>query len=531
MTEIAEARWAFLPGSRPGLRVVEITDGDATAPARASSDLAVVSVTYRRNLGAVVRAAADTLAPGGALVLSLANPIYDAPGLAHVRRFVTGSARRSRIRFAPPVSGARGVLRALEAAGLEEPRVFATIPSHERPKILLPLQHRTAMRSFLRKSAAQAPSALIGAAERLASRASACGVLDLLAPGFHATAVKPGGAAGAPPILLSSLLAAEAARVLGAERARDLHFVCIVGWRMDGTNLAALAYERGRGEPSFVAKAAGGTQAEEIAVRCRNLEILGEALAGDLRDSAPRLLRRSKVPGSSILLESALEGEPLRLPRDPSALEALVGRVSDWLVRFQRAAGPGLTVPDDETFDRAVLHPFEAYRARFRPGPVEAAFLEEMRGDAAALRGRPIPLFLAHGDFCPPNLLLHGGRIRVLDWEDPMRPALPAQDLVHFLACIGETRAGSPDYASYEDAFFSTSRRASIARGALLAYADALEVPRSMLRLCFAAFWLDYALEKAEKAGGHAWSLAVLERETCLNVERLARAGGDFILR
>ncbi len=420
----------------------------------------------------------------------------------------------------------------LTRAGFGGVREFATLRNEEHPKYLVPLHHHGAAVHFFHTVAQQRAGTVDRGIVRIASALTRLGLLELIAPGQHILATKlppKGGDELETLALVEPWLRKESAAIVGPTRARSLHFTFITGWRDDGTTLTALGFEARAREPSFVVKVATGASIEGAAVLRNNLEILGRAFEA-AHAGVPRLLHTADRPGASAVFESVVQGRPVRVPGRSRALRALAFRVCRWLLELHRRTGPAPTMLDETTTERLLVRPFERYLARFRPGADEASYLESMSAQARLLAARPFPLVLAHGDFCPPNLVDRGCELGVLDWELPLVPALPAQDLIHFLASI----AG---YEGYEKTFFSRGPRARIARDVLAAYATALGIGPGTLAPLFTIFWLEYAVEKAEveeasrATGEQPWGLARLARGTCLNVERLARARGELFLR
>lgn len=512
MNRVPGGGWALLLDCRPGLRVLALGEPAASVDALRARGAQVTACDVAE-LEKLPFASFDLalLRGGGARIEAALERVYRVL-VAGGGLVLVGSIDRAKV----------------ERAGFEEVRIFATLRDEEHPKYLVPLDHPGAARYFFDAIAPRRPGALDRIRVRGAATLTRLGLLGRIAPGRHVLAVKPsGGDEATSGALVEPWLRAEAVAVIGAARAADLHFVIIIGWKEDATTLTALAFDAGALRPAFVAKVATGASATEAAVLRRNLEILARAFEGEATAPVPRLLGSAERPWATVVFESVLEGRPLHVPDSPGALRALAFQASEWLLELHRRTGPGSLMLEPATVERLLIRPFDRYRARFRPGPQEAGFLEQTARHARELAAHPFPLVLAHGDFCPPNLVAQGRRLGVLDWEAPLEPTLPAQDLIHFLACLGD----------YEEVFFSSGSHARIARDVLLAYAQSLGLSVATLEALFAIFWIDYAVEKVEMQGTsragdeHLWGLVRLEGETCWNVERLARAQGDLFLR
>jgi aminoglycoside phosphotransferase (APT) family kinase protein len=349
---------------------------------------------------------------------------------------------------------------------------------------------------------------------------------------------------------LEEAIAGAAAPAVGGAAARELVLLYVNGWRMDLAAVTALVFPAGARRPALVAKIAREGGREGLEVEGRNLELLARAPSARLRASVPRPVAFLELGDRSVLLETALDGKRLVPPRRPARLDRLLDLATDWLVELHRGTAAALGAPaatlDDEGAARHVERPIEEYLRRFRPGERERALLERTRKEAAGLARSGIPLACAHGDFCPPNLFLRVGEggpaLGVIDWETPLAPRLPAGDLIHLLACLGERRGGN-GVGPFEEAFLSGSSLARSSRRSLERYARALGLPAEALRPLFVVYWVEYALEKAAATEGEGaatgrapvealgvWSLAPFDGASCLVLKRLAERERSLVL-
>ena len=164
-----------------------------------SFDAALVSAALGRTGGGewVVSSLAPLLArvagavkPGGLVVLALPNPLLTWPLVGAAARRLQGQGGAENGEVGPlsfRLPGERALRRSLEQAGLAEVRVFAALPSAERPKFLVPLGDRRVVRYFFahlvprarerwKRLAVRAAEALPASFfERLAPAYEACG--------------------------------------------------------------------------------------------------------------------------------------------------------------------------------------------------------------------------------------------------------------------------------------------------------------------------------------------------------------------
>lgn len=150
--------------------------------------------------------------------------------------------------------------------------------------------------------------------------------------------------------------------------------------------------------------------------------------------AAPRHARALRRGDRLVLVEEAVVGRPLdrrAVRRDP--LAALVaGR--RWVDGLPRSAA---TPPaQDGRAEDLLRGPLAAVAARpgIRPETVGAA--ATVLGALAAV---PLPVVFEHGDLGHPNLLVHDGALRAVDWERARPDGLPLHDLVFLVAYLTES--------------------------------------------------------------------------------------------
>jgi hypothetical protein len=98
-----------------------------------------------------------------------------------------------------------------------------------------------------------------------------------------------------------------------------------------------------------------------------------------------------------------------------------------WLVRFQHQTTDAIKAlaAFSNEFDTMAG---ACAKAGAEPGPVRA-FLNEISAVIAGGTGVNIKLVCSHGDFFPGNVLVDGGRVRVIDWETMREGAIQTDDL------------------------------------------------------------------------------------------------------
>lgn len=180
-------------------------------------------------------------------------------------------------------------------------------------------------------------------------------------------------------------------------------------------------------------------------------------------DPAEHLLAMRAVPRPHQNLKDVLLAGSL----DPSALRGCVAQLGRLLGAIHQRAfldrAELSKVFADRTFFEALrVEPYYAYTAAREPG--SASFYDRLIGQTRERR-----VTLVHGDFSPKNVLVHEGKLVLLDHE-VIHWGEPAFDLgfmlTHFLSKAHHVAARRGDYADAAR-FFVESYLASIDRGVL----------------------------------------------------------------
>jgi hypothetical protein len=117
---------------------------------------------------------------------------------------------------------------------------------------------------------------------------------------------------------------------------------------------------------------------------------------------------------------------PLAAPIEPADAAAMASACSERLKGWQPE---GLA-----SFDRYLASAAKALKALSSRGLLEQAGAAEVRRLIALLGDRlaDLPEALCHGDFGPKNIMLQGGALRVIDWEDAFR-GIAGYDYLYWL--------------------------------------------------------------------------------------------------
>ncbi|MGH3664701.1 MAG: hypothetical protein ACRDU8_01190 [Egibacteraceae bacterium] len=161
----------------------------------------------------------------------------------------------------------------------------------------------------------------------------------------------------------------------------------------------------------------------------------------ELRGTVPEPLTMFTTGPRLVLAQTGLPGTPLtvrarqRIRPSPRRSAAEHRQLLDWLERLQGGGGQRVVVDADKVLEQAA--------AAIHGDDEAAGFLSDLRAMAADWSDLTLPLLPGHGDLAPSNCLLHGGQVRVIDWEGGVGTRTPLADLIiflnHYARCQPET--------------------------------------------------------------------------------------------
>lgn len=208
-------------------------------------------------------------------------------------------------------------------------------------------------------------------------------------------------------------------------------------------------------------------------------------------DSIPRVVSCERQGPRLVLVETALDGEPMSPRFVRRHWRHCCGLVVDWLCEL----GPRAACESSrDRFTRLMRGPVGRFADLCPLAPEERHLVGRSLDLVEPLDGANLPCVFEHGDLSHPNLLLtKSGRLGVLDWELAEPGGLPLQDLFFFLAYVACAR----DRAETTDECVRSFQRAFFGHGAWAApyistYAHRLQLPGGCLVPLFVACWVRY---------------------------------------
>ena len=238
---------------------------------------------------------------------------------------------------------------------------------------------------------------------------------------------------------------------------------------------------------------------EGLAHEAKTLHAVHEGRPGGF-ETIPRVLALERLGNRSLLIQSALVGDPIVAEVVQRERSRCVDAVTEWLFELTQAHRAS-TAEEGDWFDRLITEPLASLRNVVPEGGEERALVDDTLRLLHPLSEVELPLVFEHGDLGPPNLIwLRSGEVGVVDWELAEQRGLPVYDLYFFLtyAAISVTRAKTVREAvrAFHEAFI-VGGGGSVRR--VVEYADRFGVPTGLLPALLVACWARYTARALQK--------------------------------
>ena len=308
--------------------------------------------------------------------------------------------------------GGFGRVKSLGFAGAD---AYAAIPGPRNPAVVVPVFDARPL-GFMLSHFPDFSSRRPAVARHLARLLVRCGLQRLFLK--HFVVILRHGGIGRPEPGMLAAVRGFAVEVLGA---RSLAVSLLSRVEIETQAMLFFFFEEGRRAPSIVAKAASEHGRNDDLRRERdNLELVRSFLPGPLKDSVPAVRGSSEWRGvffylqdfaAGRMLRSSLDAGPLGLGRRRAAAD--VGRVWDWLIRFQTATASG----SQRVGDLGIREMLGRYAVAHGEGGRDRSCLEWISKALARNGGRLTPVCASHGDLFTGNIILGKNCVTVIDWR------------------------------------------------------------------------------------------------------------------
>ena len=224
------------------------------------------------------------------------------------------------------------------------------------------------------------------------------------------------------------------------------------------------------------------------------------SLARRIGTAVPQALGLEPVGSRLLLLQSAMEGEPvsLLLARAPGRLYEVLERLSAWLADWSRATAT-MTTLDAGMLQRVLLEPAAELAPLLEHGDAYTLWLRARCRSALGLR---LPLVAVHNDLTMRNLLLdERGRLSVVDWECASAQGLPLGDFYYAVVDAVAATDGYRSRVAAARACFTPGGAYTGLLGRLQAQlVQALALQPLVVELALHACWLSHACREQRQA-------------------------------
>jgi thiamine kinase-like enzyme len=245
-----------------------------------------------------------------------------------------------------------------------------------------------------------------------------------------------------------------------------------------------------------------------------NLQKLHSAQLRDY-NSKPRVVAYEDWLGNRLLIETALEGQPMKPAFVRRHLKPSIEIVMDWLIELHQDTFQ----TNDETgnwFERLALEPLNHLELALSSVHSAEDWVLKVRKLIEPLCFFNFPLVFEHGDLSSPNILINqNSKLGVVDWELAEPEGLPAVDLFFFLTYIAfareKARTSHAYLAAFRKSFFG---RSAWARPYVIRYCEKLELAPETVKPLFMLCWLRYVANLVVRLKNFDDSNAKLSEQT-----------------
>lgn len=345
-------------------------------------------------------------------------------------RVVVGTTSRRAAKF----------VRGKSAAG--SGRMFASLPGPQRPAFLFDPSDPGPTRYFVRRMAfPYRPPGTSGFKARLRQLRNRAALavpprLALRATRGRLWIASPGAGSDSLYTHLTDLLRTSWSGMDLPGDPPERFSPLVVGHRKTATGIVTvLLFREGASEPIVAKLPRYGGSNPSLQREAVTLERVSETLTGGIRATVPRSLGIHTIDGTDVLLQTGVPGrhfagDTASRRLRPDSLERDLRVMLSWCLEVQAASGRSVIV-DDELIEAKLVPLAEEGLAALDGDARVAALLDRALDRARSLRGTPLRLVVAHGDFWAGNVFIEDGRVAgVVDWERATIDDLPVWDPV-----------------------------------------------------------------------------------------------------
>lgn len=291
-------------------------------------------------------------------------------------------------------------------------------------------------------------------------------------------------------------------------KAQKINYIGISG-SVEGATTTFLAFSDKDKKPIFVVRVLRNPNKTELIINERDALLFLSSLGAFIKESVPKLIICEKFARTWVLVESVLEGKPMKviigsagIP-EPKNTNTNMRLIIDWLIKFNNETKSNLILTS-AMFDQYILRKIEEFQKIFLISKDEREHLSQLINIFESTLPHGIPLFFRHGDFCKHNILIHEYRsqckLRVIDWVFSQRYSLPFYDILLFVTTYFlqfRRQSGiSGYYKNFRDTFFDKNSYSEIMLSGLKEYFHEVNIDLALAQSFFSLFLLERALSE-----------------------------------
>jgi thiamine kinase-like enzyme len=255
-------------------------------------------------------------------------------------------------------------------------------------------------------------------------------------------------------------------------------------------------------EPIIVVKIPRRAESSGLAREAYNLRAVQQSRYGGYH-SIPRLLAYEPFLDRTVLVETALIGQPMEPSLIRKDLQSISQLVFSWILELHQHTKIS-SIEEPGWYSRLIEKPLDYFGANFPLMQEEIELLKKTRAIADQIKGEEIPLVFEHGDMSHPNLLLVGqDKLGVLDWETSTEIGLPFSDLFFFLKYASISLSKAKTQNAYIDAFKNAFfKPGSWATSYMMSYSEKMHISPEIASILFVLCWARYTIGMVQRMQG-----------------------------
>ena len=303
------------------------------------------------------------------------------------------------------------------------------------------------------------------------------------------------------PILQKKLLDRWAELPISRSKPQKISFLSLRSSVFSGLSKFKLFADKDE-SPLFLLKILRlSSRKNQLLLEASLLKELSSSLPQNLKKSIPQLILCEEFDDTLVLLETSLEGIPMKETANSSnSLRHNFDRALDWLLKFNIETVTN--VNSSIKFQQHVQNLVEKFIEIFYLNNKERKYLEHISSSIQRLEGYEGKNFSTHGYFAKENILISSNdhHIKVADWEFCKKTLVPFVDMFSFLCTYPLTlceQGLKQEYLSqFENCYFKNTDYGELNKRWIRKFAESLQIDRQQIELFFVLFLIETSINE-----------------------------------